>query len=91
MKLLHSSTFLIIVLIFLDNMLKDFSASVSIVLTGFVSSSVFHDLELDLIFILGAGQVILGIFLHGAESNQITPEGQRLPVDESVIEKVPVP
>lgn len=56
-----------------DNILKGFATSVSIILSCLFSYVVFHDLNLDLTFVLGTGLVIGATFLYGVQSHQSLP------------------
>jgi hypothetical protein len=58
---------------YLDNILKGFATSVSIILSCLFSYVVFHDLNLDLTFVLGTGLVIGATFLYGIQSHQSLP------------------
>lgn len=53
-----------------DNILKGFATSVSIILSCIVSFIIFHDLNIDLTFVLGTGLVIGATFLYGMQSHQ---------------------
>ena len=54
----------------LDNILKGFATSVSIILSCLCSYVVFNDLSLDLTFVLGTALVIGATFIYGLQSHQ---------------------
>ena len=54
-----------------DNILKGFATSISIILSCLFSYVVFHDLELELNFLLGTGLVITATFLYGMQSHSV--------------------
>ena len=72
---------------YVDNILKGFATSVSIILSCLVSYVVFHDLNLDVTFVLGTGLVISATFLYGIQSHQSgagsTPLGSSLAAQSS--------
>ncbi len=75
MQVRHSvvlfSPFVMLIVSFslLDNILKGFATSVSIILSCLCSYVVFHDLNLDLTFVLGTGLVIGATFIYGIQSH----------------------
>lgn len=64
-----------------DNILKGFATSISIILSCLFSFVVFHDLDLELNFLLGTGLVIVATFLYGMQSR--SPSASPLPIDSA--------
>lgn len=79
---------MIIIIFNLDNILKGFASSFSIIIFCLVSYTAFHDLSLKVEFFLGAGLIIFATFLYGIQSysHQPSPDGG-IPIVRSQAER----
>jgi UDP-sugar transporter A1/2/3 len=55
-----------------DNVLKGFATSLSIILSCLVSYSIFHDIDVSVAFMTGAGIVLLAAYMFGYQPKPVS-------------------